>query len=37
MFILKELLDEDIIEKRDKIYQIKSIEKLTSEIQKHEV
>lgn len=37
MFILKELIDEDIVEKRDKIYRIKSIEKLTNEIQKHEV
>lgn len=37
MFTLKELIDEYIIEKRDKIYRIKSINKLTNEIQKHEV
>ncbi|TDL38285.1 hypothetical protein EVU91_05085 [Macrococcoides bohemicum] len=37
MFTLKELIDEDIIEKVDKIYRIKSLEKLNKAIEKHEV
>lgn len=37
MFILKELTDDDIIEKVDKIYRIKSLEKLNKAIEKHEV
>lgn len=37
MFTLKELIDEDIIEKVEKIYRIKSFEKLNKAIEKHEV
>lgn len=37
MFTLKELIDEDIIEKVDKIYRIKSFEKFNKAIEKHEV
>lgn len=37
MFTLKELIDEDIIEKVNKSYRIKSFEKMNKEIEKHEV
>ncbi|MFU0761776.1 cyclic nucleotide-binding domain-containing protein [Staphylococcus pasteuri] len=37
MYTLKELIEEGIIEKCEKTYRIKSIEKLTNEIHKHEV